>query len=213
MTNINFIPKKDSRALYVVLSGISGGKDEPLVQYLSEAIKGTGSVLGMQFANDPLYHDDALPEMEEMTFDDCFDRLDAALELAGGTEAYANIIFITHSFSSVIATYYLGTHTRPSSLSPRYTLVVIDSDPSPKLLEYLNSLSREALGDKTQNPFNASIIDYMRAHDSTEVLKALPVSVMTFDAEEIGADHEFTSDESKRLLAERLLSSLPARTT
>lgn len=209
MHNTNFTPNENSRTLYVVLSGISGGKDEPLVQHLSEAVKDHGAVLSVQFANDPLYHDSALPEMEEMSFDDCFGRLDEAFDLAGGTDAYTDIVFITHSFSSVIAAYYLGAYAKPRSPSPHYTLIIIDSDPSPKLLAYLDTLSAGAFVDRSQNPFHTSIIDYMREHDSTEVLKTLPVTVAAIEAEEIGSDHEFTSDESKRLLVEKILSSIP----
>lgn len=207
MRNINFMPSKNPRTLFVVLSGISGGKDEPLVQYLSEAVKSRGSVLSMQFANDPLYHDDALPETGEMTFYDCFDRIDHGLQIAGGVGAYTDIVFVTHSFSSVIAAYYLGLHMRAGSPTPRYTLVSIDSDPSSKIIEYLDTLSEEDFKNESKNPFHSSVVEYMRGHDSAKLLETLPFSVGSIDASEIGADHEFTSDESKRMLAERILLS------
>ncbi|MBU6214811.1 hypothetical protein KGM48_03155 [Patescibacteria group bacterium] len=207
--NIDLTPNRGSRVLYVILSGITGGKDEMLVRHLSELLKSRGSVLTVQFANDPSCHDDMLPEMEEMTFDDCFGRLDSALQIAGGEEAYGDIVFITHSFSSIISTYYLGVHKQISSSAPRYTLITIDSDPSPKILAYLDSLDAEARADKVVNPFHSSIVNFMRQHDSTEVLKSLPVTVLNIDADDVGADHEFTSDESKHLLVETILPNLP----
>ncbi len=209
-SNAGFISNKNSRALFFVLSGVTGGKDEPLVNYLSRTVSARGSVLTLQFANDPLYQNSALPEMEEMTFANCFSRIDRAMQIAGGTELYSEIIFLAHSFSAVIVSYYLGLHTQTHASSPHYTLVIIDSDPSSKLLAYLDAQSEEFLRDKTRNPFHASVVDFMRTHDSAEILRALPVSVISIEASEIGADHEFTSDDSKRQLAEKILRKLPA---
>ena len=206
--DIDFYSNKSSNTLFVLLSGITGGKDELLIKYLEGALKSRGSVLRVQFANDPTYHSDTLPDITKMSFEHCFSCMDRAFEIASGTKHYSNIIFVAHSFSAVIATYYLGLHKPINSLPPRYTLVVVDSDPSPRLLEVLDIQGEESFSDHAENPFHSDVMQYMREHDSAALLETLPATVIKIDASVLGVDHEFTAEESKRRLLNEILKNL-----
>ncbi|HUY62360.1 MAG TPA: hypothetical protein VMV50_01025 [Candidatus Paceibacterota bacterium] len=206
MAQFNTARNDATDTLYVIISGISGGKDEPLVQYLFDALKKHGSTISIQFANDPLYHDDSLPDMNAMSMEDYFSDLDEAIEVASQKRKPAQIIFVAHSFSAVIVAYYLGS--RRSTLSTtRYALITIDNDNSEAALKYIDSLNEDEKKNKFQNPFSPSTTAYMREHKSAEVLTALAMPKLHIDASEVGADHEFGSEESKQLLIEKILAS------
>ncbi len=201
----NLTSNLTSDTLYVIASGISGGKDEPFVEYLFDALKEYGSVISLQFANDPIYNDDMLPDMNEISVEDYFACIDSAIAAASEKKAPTHIVFVAHSFSAIIATYYLGAHEKETA-SADYTLITIDNDDSDAALKYIDSLNEEARKDKFQNPFSPSTTQYLREHPSAHLLNALSVRKHHIDADEVGADHEFESDESKRLLIDRILS-------
>ncbi len=205
MAQFNFAQNDASDTLYVIMSGISGGKDEPFVRYLFNAFKEQGPVVSIQFANDPLYHDDALPDMNTMSMEDYFTSIDEAIETACQKRKFAHIVLVAHSFSAVIAAYYLNERKHISSTA-QYALITIDNDDSTATLTYIDSLSEDARKDKFQNPFSQSTTAYMRAHKSADALVALTVPKLHIDADEIGGDHEFGSDEAKRLLVEKVLA-------
>ena len=205
MAQFNFSQNDTSDTLYVIMSGISGGKDEPFVQYLFNAFKKSGSVVSIQFANDPLYHNDALPDMNAMSMEDYFTGIDEAIEMASQKRQPTQIILVAHSFSAVIAAYCL--HERKAvSLTAKPALITIDNDDSAAALTYIDSLSEDARKDKFQNPFSQSTTVYMRAHKSADTLFALTIPKLHVNADEVGGDHEFENDESKRLLVEKILA-------
>ncbi|MHB0865350.1 MAG: hypothetical protein ACYC1Y_00355 [Minisyncoccota bacterium] len=205
MAQFNFAQHDAADTLYVIMSGISGGKDEPFVQYLFSAFKEHGSVVSIQFANDPLYHSDALPDMNAMSMEDYFTGIDEAIEMASKKRQPAHIILVAHSFSAVIAAYYLNER-KDVSLTAKSALITIDNDDSDAALTYIDSLGEDARKDKFQNPFSQSAAAYMRAHKSADVLTALVVPKLHINADEVGGDHEFENDGSKRLLVEKILA-------
>ena len=205
MAQFNSYRNDVSDTLYVIMSGISGGKDEPFVQYLFNALGEHGSTISIQFANDPFYHDNALPEMDAMSMKDYFAGIDEAMEVASQERRFTRIAFVAHSFSAVIAAYYLGERQSVAS-GVHYALITIDNDDSVAALAYIDSLSADARKDKFQNPFSQSTTEYMREQRSADVLAALTLSKLHIDASEVGGDHEFKSDESKRLLVEKILT-------
>ena len=205
MAQLNLVQNDASDTLYVIISGISGGKDEPFVQYLFNTLKEHGSAVSIQFANDPLYHDDALPDMNAMSMENYFAGIDEAIKATSNGREFARVIFVAHSFSAVIAVYYLGER-KDTFLKSQYALITIDNDDSVAALAYIDSLSEDARKDKFQNPFSQSTTAYMRAHKSTDALASLTMPKLHIDASEVGADHEFESDESRRLLVEKILA-------
>ncbi|OYV63500.1 MAG: hypothetical protein B7X03_01640 [Parcubacteria group bacterium 21-58-10] len=209
MAQFNFAQNDASDTLYVVMSGISGGKDESFVQYLFNAFKERASVVSIQFANDPLYHNNALPDMNAMSIEDYFTGIDKAIKIGSQKRQHSHIILVAHSFSAVIAAYYLNERKDTLS-SSQYALITIDNDDSAAALTYVDSLGEDARKDKFQNPFSQSTTAYMRAHKSADVLVALTVPKFHIDADEVGGDHEFTSDESKHLLVEKILAWQPS---
>ncbi|MHB1163416.1 MAG: alpha/beta fold hydrolase [Minisyncoccota bacterium] len=205
MAQFNFSQNDASDTLYVIMSGISGGKDESFVQYLFNAFKERDSVVSIQFANDPLYHNDALPDMNAMSMEDYFTCINEAIGMASQKRQLTHIILVAHSFSAVIATYYLNER-KDVSLTAKPELITIDNDDSAAALIYIDSLSEDARKDKFQNPFSQSTTTYMRAHKSADVLFDLMLPKLHIDADEVGGDHEFQNDESKRLLVEKILA-------
>ena len=187
------------------MSGISGGKDELFVQYLFNAFKERGSVVSIQFANDPFYHDDVLPDMNAMSMEDYFAGIDEAIQGASQEQKFTRIVFVAHSFSALIVAYYLQ-ECRDVLLKTQCALITIDNDDSSATLTYIDSLSEDARKDKFQNPFSQSTTEYMRAHKSADVLAILTVPKLHIDASGVGGNHEFESDESKRLLVEKMLA-------
>ena len=176
-----------------------------MTTYIADHIGKLGSVVRVQFANDPLYHDDELPEMEDMTFAYCFHRIDEAIHLASSDSEYTSIIFIAHSFSAVITAYYLGIHKAVGgSPHTRYALIEIDNDSSSEALKYLDSLSKESCQDKTVNPFHPEAIAYMRTYSSSDVLKSLCIGHLRIEAKDMEADHEFGDDRLKQVLVTRI---------
>ncbi len=204
MAQFNFSQNGTSDTLYVIMSGISGGKDESFVQYLFNAFKERRSVVSIQFANDPLYNNGALPDMNAMSMEDYFSGIDEAIQMASQKQKFTRIILVAHSFSAVIATFYLAGREGSSS-NMLYALITIDNDDSAAALTYIDSLSEDARNDKFQNPFSQSTTTYMRTHKSIDVLTSLAVPKLHIDADEVGGDHEFENDESKRLLVEKIL--------
>ena len=91
----------------------------------------------------------------------------------------------------------------------KYGLISIDNDDSLAALAYIDSLSDAAKQDKYQHPFSHDVVAYMRKHESIDVLAALRSPKLHIDASEVGGDHEFKSEESKRLLAERISNWRP----
>lgn len=205
MPHFNLVQDNGLNTLYIIMSGISGGKDEPFAQYLFDALKEHGSTLSIQFANDPLYQDERLPNMNAMSLEDYFANIDEAIEVASQGRQFKQIILVAHSFSAVIATYYLGERVRVISTVQK-ALITIDSDDSDAALMYIDSLNEDARKDRFQNPFSKSTVAYMRAHKSADVLTTLAVPKLHIDASEFGTDHEFESTESKRLLVEKILT-------
>lgn len=191
-----------SPILYVVISGISGGKDEPLVQYLASALQESGTTASIQFANDPNYNDQTLPAMNELPIKGYLDCLDHVIKIASAKHSVEHIVLIAHSFSAVIATYYLANHLEDQG-SRDFTLISIDNDDSDAALKYIDSLDDMARKDPLMNPFSPSTIQYLRDNPSKEALDHLP-RAFHVEADEFGADHEFASDESRRLLLDSI---------
>ncbi len=115
---------------------------------------------------------------------------------------------LTVAWYAVIATYYLYEH-KDTLAKKQYALITIDNDDSAAALAYIDSLSEDVRADKFQNPFSQDTAAYMREHKSTDALAALAVPKLHIDASEVGSDHEFESDESKRLLVEKILAWRP----
>ena len=205
MAQFNLFQNDASDTFYVIMSGISGGKDEPFVQYLFNTLKEYGSAVSIQFANDPFYHDDALPDMNAMSMENYFAGIDEAIKAAIQDRKFVRIIFVAHSFSALITAYYLYER-KDTSAKTQLALITIDNDDSVAALTYIDSLGEDARKDKFQNPFSQSTTAYMRAHKSADVLAGLTVPKLHIEANEVGGDHEFGSDESKRLLVEKILT-------
>lgn len=146
--------------------------------------------------------------MNAMSIEDYFTGIDEAIETARLKRKLTRIILIAHSFSAVIATYYLFER-RDISLAAQFALITIDNDDSVVVLTYIDSLNEDAQKDKFQNPFSQSTVAYMRAHKSPDILVALTVPKLHIDADEVGGDHEFQNNESKRLLVEKILAWRP----
>jgi hypothetical protein len=203
MNNFNFLNNAIKDKLYIVLMGLSGGKDENLTKDLSSNLSKNGSVLNIQFCNDPDYQDANLKEIEDLTFEYCFETLDREIEDAKDKHkrGFNEIVFISQSFSALISIYYVYK-TLKNKNNAFYKLVLLDKSSSKDIVQYMKT-------DQKDIKLSKKLIEYLENKNEMEMLKELEknwVKIKNIEAEELGAGHEFEGDGVRKSLWDTLKS-------
>ncbi len=203
MNNFNFLNNATKDKLYVVLMGLSGGKDETLTKDLSSGLTENGSVLNIQFCNDPDYQDVNLKGIEDLTFEYCFETLDREIEDAKDKHKrdFNEIVFISQSFSALISIYYVYK-TLKNKKDVLHKLVLLDKSSSRGIVEYMKT-------DQKEITLSKQLIKYLESNNEIEMLKELEkngVKIKNIEAEDLGADHEFEGDKIRKAISDEIKS-------
>lgn len=198
MDNFNFLNNERESKLYIIISGLSGGKDESLVKDLSSALIKSGSVLNIQFCNDPYYKDEKLEEVDKLTFEYCFKRLDREIKYATKNHKrnFNEIIFVGHSFSALISIYYLYRNFKKKK-NMLYKLTLLDKSSSVDILKFMKT-------DQKDVTLNKRLIKYLEGNNEIKMLKELKnngVKIKNIESSELGANHEFEGKKVRKALS------------
>lgn len=199
MNNFNFLNNETEDKLYIITSGLSGGKDEGLVKDLSSSLIKSGSVLNIQFCNDPFYKDEKLEEVDRLTFEYCFKRLDREIESSTKNHKrnFNEIIFVGHSFSALISIYYLYRIFK-NKKDVLYKLTLLDKSSSVDILKFIKTDQKDII-------LSSRLIKYLENNNEVEMLKKLEnngVKIKCTESDELGANHEFEGREIRSRIAE-----------
>jgi hypothetical protein len=203
MNNFRLLNNATKDKLYVVLMGLSGGKNESMTKDLSSGLTENGSVLNIQFCNDPGYQDVNLKEIEDLTFEYCFETLDREIEDAKDKHKrdFNEIVFVSQSFSALISIYYLYKKLQ-NKTDVIYKLALLDKSSSKDIVEYMKT-------DQKEIKLSKRLIEYLENNNEIEMLKALEereIKIKNIEAEELGANHEFEGDGVRKVLTDTLKS-------
>lgn len=203
MNNFNYLSNASSSKLYIILSGLSGGKEESLVKDLSTIIIKGGSILSIQFCNDHFYKNNKLDEVENLTFEYCFKRLDEEIKYAKNSHgvSFNEIVFVGHSFSALISIYYVYRTSKKKKNLP-YKLVLLDKSNSIDIVEFMKTDQKDII-------FSKRLIKYLENNDEVEMLKELRnkgIAIKNIEAGDLDANHDFKGKKIRKTLANFILN-------
>lgn len=198
MNNFNFLNNEKEKRLYIIISGLSGGKDEGLVKDLSSALIKSGSILNIQFCNDPLYKEEMLEEVDKLTFEYCFKRLDREIKYATKNHKrnFNEIIFVGHSFSALISIYYLYRNFKKKK-NMLYKLTLLDKSSSVDILKFMKT-------DQKDITLSNRLIKYLEGNNEIKMLGELKnngVKIKNIESSELDANHEFEGKKVRKTVS------------
>lgn len=201
MENINFLNNEINDILYIILSGISGGKDENLVIDLSKRLTSHGSILNIQFCNDPFYKNKELKELENIEYLDYKNIMDISILKAEKLhfKKFDKIIFVGHSFSGLIVTYYLKD---VSLFGNAITgLILLDTSISRDIVAYMKI-------DQKDIKLNDKLVKFLENNDENEIIKSLSessIKIKNLESDNLKTNHNFDGEEVRDLITKEII--------